>query len=125
MSPKRAALPGKDALFGGRGEGRREPAVAEVEESREPVSATVKTEAAEQAREADPLTAGAAPGAEPETRHVQMCVWVDPEVAEEVDRARARLLMEHGVKVTKSQIVEAILRPVLPETEAVLRLLAE
>lgn len=124
MSPKRASLPGKDALFGGGGEARSERAVPGAQEGGEPESARQSEERQEKGREAGQV-AGVEVGAEEEeaaSRHVQMCVWVDPEVAEEVDRARARLLMEHGVKVTKSEIVEAVLRPVLSDTESVLRL---
>ena len=130
MSPKRAALPGKDALFGplepSRNAGSESqatpaegaPAAERVLEPSLPASAAAVT--------VDPR-APAAAESRPSTsdRHLQLCVWVAPQVAHEVDRARARLLMEQGLKVTKSQIVEAILRPVLTDMDTLVRLLKQ
>ena len=118
MSPKRAALPGKDALFG-------PPEVARAES---PLDRTGSL-ASEVTPVGDPsspvLATPNSRVATPEvSRHVQLCVWIAPQVADEVDRARARLLMEHGMKVTKSEIVEAILSPALPDLDTLCRLLA-
>ena len=124
MSAKRAVLPGKDLLFN-----QRAP---EPEPAAEPAPGPVALEVV--ALEPAAAPAGVAPGPAavapaPEVadtaRHVQLCVWVDPAVAHEVDRARARLLMDYGVKVTKSQIVEALLRPRLTDVEALVQLLNE
>ena len=106
MSPKRAALPGKDALFGSgvEGQGSRVAETATASEEL-PVAPPIP----------DSPAITAAPG------HVQLCVWIAPEVADEVDRARARLLMDRGIKVTKSQIVEALLAPGLLDLEDLVR----
>ena len=134
MSAKRATLPGKDALFGvSSPEPRVTPPPAQVrpepapdppaEVAVEPVAvAPVPVTAASEAAPGASVAVGERPEA-PKSAHVQLCVWVAPEVANEVDRARARLFMEHGLKATKSQIVEAILRPQLPDLDALVRLL--
>jgi hypothetical protein len=128
VSPKRAVLPGKDLLFNQR-------AAAPVAEVEAPppgpggtgvspvVSAPAATPVALEVVALEPPPVTVPEAGEDPTRHVQLCVWVDPAVAHEVDRARARLLMEEGVKVTKSQIVEALLRPGLADLTALVRLL--
>ena len=113
MSPKRAALPGKDALFGPAPE---EPVAV-------PVPADAEPPPVPQAAPA-PVAVGPASVPIASSRHVQLCVWIAPEVAGEVDRARAHLLLELGVRATKSEIVEAVLAPALPDLETLCRLLA-
>lgn len=115
MSPKRAALPGKDALFG--------PAPAEAPAA-SPAPALEPAPAPPPPASVPAAAPGpVAPPVPEASRHVQLCVWIAPEVADEVDRARARLLMDHGIKVTKSEIVEAVLAPVLPDLETLRHLL--
>ena len=131
MSPKRAVLPGKDLLFNQRAAG---PGGTALSTGAAPVLSPVQPEPEEAwpgpgGTGVSPVLAPAPePAVAPEpsvdlSRHVQLCVWVDPAVAHEVDRARARLLMEEGLKVTKSQIVEALLRPGLADLDALVRLL--
>lgn len=57
------------------------------------------------------------------SKHVQVCVWLDPAVANAIEEAKALLLVEHGLKTTKSRIVEVALRQVLGDRELLRSLL--
>lgn len=56
-------------------------------------------------------------------RHVQVCVWLDPAVANAIEETKALLLVENGIKTTKSRIVEVALRQVLSDRDLLRSLL--
>lgn len=110
MSPRRARLPGKEALFGAP-TGLQQTS---EETPSQPVNMSTGSEV-------DMLTGK--PATRSTIKHVQVCVWLDPKVAHAIEQVKAQLLVEHEIKMTKSELVELALRHVLSNEELVLSLL--
>ena len=109
MSPRRARLPGKEALFGGLAEPQPQPAEGST-------SADTPTDNEVNQETGKPVNME-------RVKHVQVCVWLDPKVAHSIEQVKAQLLVEHGIKTTKSKIVEVALRHVLSDEDLLLSLL--
>jgi hypothetical protein len=144
---KRAKLPGKDILFGGpaqdgpaesvvedapasAAEGAEEPPepVAAVAEGAKAARATTRRAGAERRADGEGQAHARRPAEGAESggeaaRHVQLCAWIDPAINDELDRLRARLLIDRGAKVTKSQVVEFALREALSDGSFLERML--